>query len=189
VAENKQGIILIIDNNTTNGTYLAAFCRELGEPNWTTKWLRVGDEGATQEPNMFPSDNPHDSVPNIRDAAKYIDEQLGEMRDVIVFYNAQLGLFQRSPSTASESEITRKLKAFVTEDRRILINIYAVNFPVYKVAAFIEPEFARGRDDARVIAYHSVNGAPPSKVKKIVEETLEEWDHRFMKLSEKSISR
>ena len=188
MAENKRGIILIIDNNTTNGTYLTAFCRELGAPNWTTKWLRVCDETTTQDPGMFPSDTSTYSVPNMRDAAKYIDDQLGEERDVIVFYNAQLGLFQRSPSTATESEITRKLKAFVSEDRRILINIYAANFPVYKVAAFIEPEFARGQDDAKVIAYHSVNGAPPSKVKKIVDETLEEWDHRFVKLGEKSIS-
>jgi hypothetical protein len=189
VAENKPGIILIIDNNTTNGTYLTAFCREGGEPNWTTKWLRVCDEDTSQDPSIFPSDTPHDTVANMTDAAQYLDEHLDETRDAIIFYNAQLGLFQRSPSTAIESELTRKLKAFVSEARRILINIYAVNFPVYNVAAFIEPEFAMGRDDAKVIAYHSVNGAPPSKVKKIVEETLEEWDHRFVKLSEKSIRR
>ena len=189
MAENKRGIILIIDNNTTNGTYLTAFCRELGEPNWNTEWLRVCDEDTSQDPGIFPLDTPHDSVTSIREAAEYLDEHLDETRDVIIFYNAQLGLFQRSPSTAIESELTGKLKAFVSEDRRILINIYAVNFPVHRVAAFIDPEFAMGRDDAKVIAYHSVNGAPPSKVKKIVAETLAEWDHRFVKLSEKSISR
>jgi hypothetical protein len=188
VAKNRQGLILIIDNNTTNGTYLTTFCMELGGPRWQTKWLRIyegqmsGDAVVSPEEIEYP-------VYSIADAASYLDKKLGEMPDVIVFYNAQLGLFQRSAANAEKSEITEKLREFVSEDRRILINLYAANFPVQKVAAHIDPEFERRPDYAKVICRHSVNDAPPSKVKRIVAETLDEWDQRFTQLAKKRVSR
>lgn len=189
MAKNKQGIILIIDNNTTNGTYLTTFCEQLGGPNWETRWLRVCEGELSQDAAMTLPDIKYDVVNSIPEAAKYLDAQLGQMQDVIVFYNTQLGLFQRSASNAENSAITLRLKDFVSQDRRILINLYAVNFSVQKVAAHIDPEFKQRPEHAKVICRHSVSGAPPSKVKKIVEETLEEWEQRIVKRLEESLSR
>jgi len=189
VAKNKQGIILIIDNNDTNGTYLKTFSTELGGPRWTTIWLRVCDAGMSREGTKSRPDSDYDTVYTIREVATYLDEHLDKMQDAVVFYNAQLGLFQRSGASAEKSEITLKLREFVKQDRRILINLYAANFPVQNVAVHIDPDFKQSPDDAKVICRHSVNDAPPSKVKKIVAETLDEWEQRFMRPVEKSVSR
>jgi len=172
-------IVIIIDNNISNGVYLYACCKEL-MPDSRIKWLRVCDEDL---PTVPLKDIRYESVTDLADAAEKIERESSKGQDIIVFYNLKLGALQRSHASAIDSQITHALKKLVEQhERRVLINIHSTDMPTRKVAETIDPMFKHRSLEAKVICHHLITGASPQTIMGIVRETLNEWEDRYEKI-------
>lgn len=169
--------VVIIDSNITNGIYLSSFCKSL-MPDSKIIWLLVCEKEPTLQMEVEVT---YYAEQDLASAARRIDEEVGECRDIIVFYNLQLGMLQRSEDIAVDSQITYALKKLVDKpNRRILINVHSTDMPTRKIAEFIDPRFKTDPSRSSVISHHLIAGASPKTIKSIVRETLYEWEKRFL---------
>lgn len=166
-------IIIIIDNNATNGAYLSTFCREQA-PRADVSWLLICDHEPTLSPELE-----HSVTYSLDAAAQFIDEKVGGGRDVVVFYNPQLGMLQRNVATAVDSHVTQALHRLVQDGRRVLVNVHSTDMPTRRIAEFIDPSFDTSPLQSKVISHHLITGAAPQSVREVVQETLNEWKRRF----------
>src|SRR5437773_1223625 len=98
---DQNKLILIIDDNVANGTYLCRACIRLF-PDWIVVWIRPYHKPVNPLPvGLLPKEVEY--FPNIvalKDAARLITEKLETVTDVLVFYDLQLGLLQRNSKAA-----------------------------------------------------------------------------------------
>lgn len=170
---SRRKTVIIIDNNAANGIYLSSSCKSL-MPGSDIYWLLVCDS----EPTL-PVEVEYSVRQDLKSAAKFVDEKVGESRDIIVFYNPQLGMVQRNVATAVDSQLTHALRSLVEQGRRVLVNVHSTDMPTREVAEYIDPAFKSRPRKASVICHHLITGASQTTIKSAVRDTLLEWEKRF----------
>jgi hypothetical protein len=173
---DNNKLILIIEDNVTNGTYLSRACKRLC-PDWRITWLRPYHKTVNALPQgLIPNEVTYiQNVTSLQQAETIIRENVAANTDLLVFYDLQLGLLQRNSAAAQSSPITSALRQLVNSDgRRVLINIHSADLATRAVAERIDESFER------VIYSHTMTGRDVSEIDNVVKETLRGWDGLFV---------
>jgi hypothetical protein len=172
----ESELIIIIDNNVTNGIHLSTFAR-LVIPESRVVWLSVNDEDQPMTVPV-PTGTKHVTAGSLAEAAAVIDREAARSRDIIVFYNPQLGSFQGNVARAVDSNVTMTLNKLVNKKRSILVNVHSTELATRPVAEAIDSTFAYSPLEAKVICHHLITGASPRTIMDIVKATHREWRER-----------
>jgi hypothetical protein len=171
--DNK--LILIIEDNVTNGAYLSRACKRLC-PDWRITWLRPYHKTVNVLPHgLIPNEVTYISnVKSLQQAETIIRESVEANTDLLVFYDLQLGLLQRNSTAAQSSPITLALRQLVSGGRRVLINIHSADLATRSVAEQIDGSFQR------VMYSHRMTGSDLCEIDNMVSETLRGWNGLFV---------
>jgi hypothetical protein len=175
---SESKLVIIIDNNVSNGIYLSA-CARFAIPDSRVVWLSVNDE-ASPMLKSSPTETEHHTLHSLAEAAAFIDREAAQSSNIIIFYNLQLGSFQSSVAKAIDSDVTMSLKELVKNRYSILVNVHSTELMTRQVAEAIDPTFKTNPLEAKVICHHLITGASPRTIMDIVRATHEEWEERNM---------
>jgi len=167
---DNDRLILIIEDNVTNGLNLSTLCRKLA-PDWQVTWIQVYHKAASKLPEkLLPEGLKY--ITNITTQEKAKEAILAEtsgLTNLIVFYDLQLGLVQRNSEMACSSPITTTLQTIIEEPRKTLFDIHSVDLNTRQVAITIDESLTK------VLHHHWVTGRPIDEVEGIVKETIDKW--------------